>query len=162
MKSGTLYFLCGKMAAGKSTLAKELAARGDAILFSEDEFLATLFPGEIVDVPTYITRSRRLREALAEHIQTLLSRGIDVVLDFPANTRGQRAWFRSLISASAAPHELHFIDATDDLCKAQLRIRSAPNAGEAWTSDAEFDAVTAYFEPPSADEGFVVISHARG
>ena len=34
-------------------------------------------------------------------------------------------------------------------------------AGAAWTTDAEFDAITALFEAPSLEEGFNVIRHAR-
>ena len=37
--------------------------------------------------------------------------GLSVVLDFPGNTRRQRAWFRRLIDDAGAEHELHFIDA---------------------------------------------------
>jgi predicted kinase len=33
-----LFFLCGKMAAGKSTLARELAQKHDAVLLVQDEF----------------------------------------------------------------------------------------------------------------------------
>jgi hypothetical protein len=33
--------------------------------------------------------------------------------------------------------------------------------GAPWTTDAEFDAVTAYFQPPSVDEGFHVVRHER-
>ena len=39
-----LIFLCGKMAAGKSTLARELAERENAI-----QFLSSLYLGEITD-----------------------------------------------------------------------------------------------------------------
>jgi predicted kinase len=39
-----LFFLCGKMAAGKSTLARELAQKHDAVLLVQDEFLVKLFP----------------------------------------------------------------------------------------------------------------------
>ena len=161
-KSGTLYLLCGKMAAGKSTLARELAARGSAILLVQDEWLGHLFPGEIVDVAAFVRFSARLRAALADHICILLSRGISVVLDFPGNTRTQRSWFRVLFERANADHELHFIDVPDDLCKAQLRERSRHLAeGAAWTSDAEFDAITKFFEPPAADEAFNVIRHVR-
>jgi hypothetical protein len=114
---GTLIVFCGKMAAGKSTLARELAARDDAVLLVQDEFLAALFPGEIVDVP---------------------ADGTEVRL------------------------ELHYIEASDALCKRQLKQRSAHlPAGTAWTSDAEFDAITAYFQPPADDEAFTVIRHPR-
>jgi hypothetical protein len=58
---------------------------------------------------------------------------------------------------------LHFIDAPDDLCKRQLKNRSKDlPPGTSWTTDGEFEAITAYFEPPSNDEGFNVIRHERG
>ena len=78
-RAGTLYVLCGKMAAGKSTLARELAQRNAAILLVQDDWL--------------------------DH--------------------------------------RHLAD------------------GAAWTTVAEFDAVTKYFQPPTVDEGFNVIRHAR-
>jgi predicted kinase len=161
-RKAKLLFLCGKMAAGKSTLSRELAARENAVLLVQDEFLERLFPGEIVDIPGFVKYSSRLKDALGPHICSLLSSGISVVLDFPGNTRSQRAWFRHLFEASGADHELHFIDASDDVCKRQLRERSKGlPAGTAWTTDAEFDAITAYFEPPSIEEHFNIIRHER-
>jgi predicted kinase len=158
-----VIFFCGKMAAGKSTLARELAGRENAVLLVQDDFLARLFPGEIVDVPGFMRYSSRLQDALGPHICALLGRGLTVVLDFPGNTRRQRSWFRRLFENADADHELHFIDAPDELCKRQLKERSqAYPAGTAWTTDAEFDAVTALFEAPSPEEGFNVIRHARG
>ena len=160
--SAKLIFLCGKMAAGKSTLARHLAEGENAVLLVQDDFLDTLFPGEIADIPDFDKYSARVREALTPHICSLLSRGISVVLDFPGNTKTQRAWFRRLFEDAHAEHELHFVDAPDALCKRQLRERSKSlPAGTAWTSEAEFDAVTVYFRPPSEDEGFNIIRHER-
>lgn len=161
-RKGKLLFLCGKMAAGKSTFSRELAERENAVLLVEDEFLERLYPEEIKAISDYVSCSSRIRNALAPHIASLLSKGIPVVLDFPGNTRAQRTWFRQLIERAGADHELHFIDASDELCKRQLRKRSEGlPAGSRWTTDAEFDAITAYFEPPSIEEGFNVIRHGR-
>ena len=55
-----LLFLCGKMAAGKSTLSRKLAERENAVLLVQDEFLERLFPGEIVDIPGFVKYSSRL------------------------------------------------------------------------------------------------------
>ena len=158
-----LMFLCGKMAAGKSTLAKELVRREGAVLLVQDELLDHLFPGEITDIPGFVKYSSRLRNALGPHVCALLASGVSVVLDFPANTRAQRAWFRELFERADAEHELHFVDASDAQCKRQLaeRTRHLP-AGTPWTTEAEFEAVTAYFQPPSEDEGFNVVRHERG
>lgn len=158
---GKLLFFCGKMAAGKSTLSRELAAKENAVLLVEDEFLERLF-SQVVDLAAYVTYSSRIREALAPLIGSLLSKGVSVVLDFPGNTRRQRAWFRRLIDDAGAEHELHFIDAADDLCLRQLRHRGEGlPADRKWTTEAEFHAVTAFFEPPAVDEGFNVIRHER-
>jgi predicted kinase len=160
--SATLIFFCGKMAAGKSTLARALAEREGAVLLGLDELLGGLYPGEIVDVEAFMVRSRRINEVLAPHIRSLLARGISVVLDFPANTLSQRAWFRELIKGTGAAHELHVIESSDALCKRQLRERSAHlPPGTPWTSDAEFDVITAYFQPPSDVEGFTIVRHVR-
>lgn len=159
----TLMFLCGKMAAGKSTLSRQLAEREDAVLLVQDHFLATLFPGEIVDIPAFVERYARVKAALAPHIRVLLARGVSVVLDFPGNTRTQRAWFRDLVDGTGARLELHYVEASDALCKRQLKQRSAHlPEGTAWTTEAEFDAITALFQDPADDEGFTVIRHSRG
>ena len=160
--SARLIFFCGKMAAGKSTLSRELAARHDAVLLVQDDWLEKLFPAEIQTIPDFVRCSTRLRDALGPHVVALLKRGTSVVLDFPGNTRNQRVWFRELFEQAGVAHELHFIDAPDDLCKRQLRQRSQGlPEGAPWTTDAEFDAITAYFQPPDDAEGFVVIRHSR-
>ena len=162
MPSARLLFMCGKMAAGKSTLARDLAQREHAVLIVQDEWLDALFPGEITEVPDFIRCSHRLRTAIAPHLQDLLSRGVSVVLDFPANTIAQRAWFRELFGTTNVEHELHFVDTPDHVCKRQLRERTRHlPPGTPWTTDAEFDAVTAYFQPPSEEEGFNVVRHER-
>jgi predicted kinase len=158
----TLHFFCGKMAAGKSTLAKRLAKESRAILLVEDEWLAKLYPDEIIDIPSYIKYSHRLKEAITGHVNFLLSGEISVVLDFPANTIEQRRWFKLLIETSTVHHELHFVDATNDVCKRQLKERSKDKPdGAAFTSEAEFDAITKYFQAPSHEEGFNIVRYER-
>lgn len=161
-KQGKLFFFCGKMAAGKSTLAREIAQREDAILLVQDDLLSDLFPNEISDISSFVKYSSRLQTALSEPICSLLAKGISVVLDFPGNTRKQRAWFRQLFERANVEHELHYVDVTDELCKHQLRQRSkALPEGSPFTSDAEFEAITQYFQEPSDDENFNVIRHQR-
>lgn len=159
-RNATLHFLCGKMAAGKSTLARQLAHTHTAALLEEDHFLERLFPGEIQNISDYIRYSGRVKEALADHIVALLRSGISVVLDFPGNTKSQRSWFRQLFEKAGVAHELHFLDVPDASCRRQLRQRSERlPAGAAFTTEAEFEAITRYFEPPGEDEHFNVTIH---
>jgi predicted kinase len=70
-----VYFMCGNMAAGKSTYARELARTKNAALLIQDEFLDTLYAGEIRSIQDFVKCSARLRDALSLHIQDLLTRG---------------------------------------------------------------------------------------
>ena len=160
--SAKLIFFCGKMAAGKSTLARELADRENAILFVQDDLLEALFPGDITDIQAFVQCCSRLKNALTPYICALLSKRISVVLDFAAATKAQREWFRELIERTNVAHELHFVDVSDALCKSQLRDRSKGlPAGAPWTTDADFETINVYFQPPSEDEKFNVVRHER-
>ena len=102
MPSGkpTLHLLCGKIAAGKSTLARRLAAAPATVLIGEDQWLSTLFPGEIATLEDYVRCSGRLGEAMSPHVEALLKAGLSVVLDFPANTVRRRKWMRGIFEAA--------------------------------------------------------------
>jgi predicted kinase len=152
-----LHFLCGKMAAGKSTLSKELAQKYNAVLLSEDEMLAKLYPTEITTIQDYVKYSERLKSVAKEHVIELLHKGNNVVMDFPANTKNQRAWFKEIFESANVKHILHFVDKTDDICKAQLRKRNENLPKDApLTSEETFDAITKYFETPQDEEGFTI------
>ena len=57
--SAKLIFFCGKMAAGKSTLARDLANRENTVLLVQDDFLDALFPGEITDIQGFVKCKRQ-------------------------------------------------------------------------------------------------------
>ena len=157
MPEATLHLVCGKIGAGKSTLCARLAAEPATLLISEDHWMAQLYPGELNELSDYVRLSARLRAAMTSHIVDVLATGLSVVLDFPANTPGQRSWMRELIDQSDATHQLHFLDVPDDVCKARLRARNASGEHPFETSDEQFDLFTARFTPPTADEGFEVV-----
>lgn len=160
MSKATLHMICGKIAAGKSTLTRDLGRQPQTIVISEDAWLSPLFGPEMKTVEDYVRYSRRLREAMGPHIQGLLGQGLSVVLDFPANTLSARAWMKTLYEAAGADHRLHFLDVPDEICKARLRARNAAGDHPFAATDAEFEAITRYFVAPSAEEGFIILRHA--
>jgi hypothetical protein len=78
----TLYMLCGKIGAGKSTLANRLAERPATILISEDHWNSSLFHEELRTIKDYSRYSARLADAMGPHVIALLKAGMSVVLDF--------------------------------------------------------------------------------
>jgi len=158
----TLYLFCGKMAAGKSTLAAKLSKELGVVLLSEDDLLTKLYPGEITDIPTYVERSERLKIVVEDMLLDLLSHGVPVILDFPANTAKQRAHFAEIAKQANASHELHYINLSDSACKSQLLMRASESQEKAPTDTlAMFDAITKYFEPPSENEGLNIVIDDR-
>jgi len=150
-----LHLLCGKMASGKTTLSKKLRDEHNAILISEDIWLAKLYGEEISSFEDYIKYTKRVRETLYEHVIELLVKDVDVVLDFSANTVRQRAWFRKIFETADVEHTLYYIVASDELCKKQLQQRSKGlPKGSKFTTEEEFDMITQYFEEPLDVEGF--------
>lgn len=157
--SALLYLICGKIAAGKSTFAKQLSERAQTILISEDAWLASLYPGQISSLEDYARCSAQLRSAMAPHIAGLLQAGMSVVLDFPSNTLATRAWARELIEQAAASHELHYLDVADEVCKARLHARNASGEHPFETTEAQFELFGRYFVAPQESEGFHIIHH---
>ncbi|MGY2047441.1 AAA family ATPase [Methylobacterium sp. JK268] len=154
-----LHLLCGKIAAGKSTLAARLADRPRSILVREDQWLASLYPGEQTCLADYVRNTTRLRSVMGPHLIAILQAGLSVVLDFPANTPESRAWMRGIIRQATVSHQLHHLDVSDETCRARLHRRNASGAHEFHVSDEEFDLFTRYFVPPHPDEGFDVVVH---
>ena len=157
MAEPVLHLVCGKIAAGKSTLCARLAKAPATLLISEDHWMSTLYPGELNSLADYVRLSARLRAAMTSHIVHLLQTGLSVVLDFPANTPGQRAWMRAMIDQSGADHVLHLLARPDEVCRQRLRTRNASGEHPFKTSDEQFDLFTAHFAPPTPDEGFTVV-----
>jgi shikimate kinase len=155
MKSiGTLIFFCGKMGAGKSTKSQQLALNRNAVLISEDEWLASLYPSQIASFEDYIKFSSQLKPLVKSHVQNILCSGTNVVMDFPANTISQRKWFKAIVSEIDAPHELIYLNTSEEICLRQIAQRCIERP-ERTKFDTEeiFHHVTSFFEEPSAEEG---------
>ncbi len=148
MKKGKLIFFCGKMGAGKTTLAAKKVDEMDAVLISEDELLSKLSEGTVTSVRDYKYYSEKLKPVVFNLSQQILSKGINAILDFPANTEHQRQWLRSISDRINAEHICYYVERSDEVCINQLLKRGNPN-----TDTAEmFNAITQYFTVPSYDE----------
>ena len=120
---GTLIFFCGKMGAGKTTKSLQLSQELNAVLISEDDWLASLYPNEITDFNAYLHFSARLKPLVKAHVQNLLNTGVSAILDFPGNTRSQRKWFVEVCSEVDASHKLFYLKASGELCLRHLGQR---------------------------------------
>ena len=157
----TLHMLCGKIAAGKSTLARQLAEADQTILIAEDDWLRALFADQMATPKDFLRCSDALKSAMGPHIASLLKTGLSVVLDFQANTVDARAWMRSILEATGAAHKLHVLDPPDEVCLARLRARNAEGEHPFSVTEEQFRIVSKHFAPPTAEEGFNLVHHRQ-
>ncbi|MBD2189514.1 AAA family ATPase [Pseudanabaena mucicola] len=156
-QKGTLIFFCGKMGSGKSTLSCKIAEELNAILLSEDKWLSTIYPEEIQNFDDYLKYSKRLKLLLKNHVIDILNAGLSVVMDFPANTINQRAWFKEIFLSASIPHKLIYLDVDEKTCLKGIEKRRETNPERAkFDTEDVFHHVTSFFQPPSVDEGFYI------
>ena len=154
----TLHFFCGKAGAGKTTVASRLAQDHGAILISEDICMLRLFGDQMKTFDDYVRLSTRLKDVIGPIATDLLEAGQSVVLDFQANTKAGRSWFRSVFEQAGAAHVLHFVDTPDETCLTQIAKRNLERPeGSHHLTEADFIHVSSFFQAPEAAEGFNVL-----
>jgi predicted kinase len=152
-----LHFLCGKAGAGKSTLAVSLSQSDGALLISEDIWLSRLFSDRMNTFDDYRVFSARLKTVIGPLVVDLLKSGQSVVLDFPANTKVTRAWFRTVFEKAGSAHILHFVDTANEECIQRIEKRNLERPeGSHHLSVDDFLHITSFFEAPDALEAFTV------
>lgn len=158
--TATLHFFCGKAGAGKTTVASGLSSRHSTILLSEDVWLLALYGDEMSTFDDYIRYSKRLKAVLGPLVVELLRSGQSVVLDFQANTKAGRHWFRSLFEQASANHVLHFLSTSDEVCLERIARRNRERPpGSHHLSEDDFWSISSFFQPPEEAEGFNVRIH---
>jgi predicted kinase len=111
----TLFVTCGLPGSGKTTLAKELETRHDAVRFTPDEWLTNLWDQD----------ARALVEAqMWTTAQHLLRLGVDVVIDFGSWSRAERDVLREGARALGTPVELHYLDLPIDELERRVVTRN--------------------------------------
>ena len=154
MSLNILYFYCGKMGAGKTTHSRKLASNKNAVIISEDEWLARLYPDQIETFDDYLHYSSRLKPLLRGHVANTLRSGSPVVMDYPANTPKQRQWFVELANHANTVARLIYLKASDELCLQRLATRRIEQPERAaFDNETVFAAVTRRFQEPSEQEG---------
>jgi len=159
-KPATLHLFCGRIAAGKSTLARQLAAGPATLLIALDDWTSVLYPTEMRTIDDFWLLTARIRQIMGPHVVAILKQGISISLDFPANTVQWRSWMRTLIDKAGVAHQLHLLDVPDMICRERLRQRNASGGNPYQVDEATYDVFMQYFVPPAPDEGFNIVVHS--
>lgn len=153
----TVYLIYGPTAAGKSTLARQLATRHNAVRFAIDEWMHALFGPDTppkLDMAWVMPRVARCQARIWATCEQILGSGRDVVLEMGLLRRQDRARMQSLVDAAGHASALCFVDAS--LATRRQRVLHRNQAqGDTYSftiTEAMFDGMEQVFERPDADE----------
>jgi predicted kinase len=153
----TVYLIYGPTAAGKSTVARQLAARHKAVRFAIDEWMHSLFgpdTPEKMDMAWVVPRVARCQARIWATCEEILASGRDVVLEMGLLRRQDRDRMQSQVEASGHTAALCFVDASLATRRQRVLHRNQQQ-GDTYTfqiTPTMFDAMEHIFERPAADE----------
>jgi predicted kinase len=143
-----LILTCGLPGAGKTTLARQLAADRNAVCLTKDEWLWALG-----STPWDEPSREKVEHELWRLAQEILRLGLSVVLDFGLWARIERDEMRSVARGLGVGVELHYLDVPCE--KLWLRIQ-ARNCEPPWNNHpirrADFEEWVRLFHVPDAAE----------
>lgn len=140
--------MCGLPGAGKTTRAKEIERERNAIRFTPDEWI-TRMGIDPFDEPF----REKLEQLHADLALQILSRGVDVILDFGFWSREERDEQRARAAAMGADTRVVFMEASrEELLTRLERRRISDVPSEIAASPEQLDSYIALLQPPDVDE----------
>ncbi len=159
-----IHLVCGPIGAGKTTYAIGLAEKENAVLFSEDEWLAKLFvpdaPEGLLEQPMQVVgtwateKYQRCRGQIWLVCKQLLKNNVSIVLDGAAANKEQRDIIRKKANDNDVNFQLYFVTSAADGRKKRVFERNL-SQGETYSLEvtpAMFEHTEAFFSPPIGDE----------
>jgi predicted kinase len=148
-----VIFMCGPSGSGKSTYARGLEAAGMVRL----SFDAEMWQRGISTVPLPPDVRDEIEAGLRARLLELVAAGRDVVLDFSFWSRRMRDDYRRLLEPTGVVPETVYLATDRETVLDRMRGRRGSHPDDYVLSDALAAQHFDHFEPPSADEGPLVV-----
>jgi predicted kinase len=144
----TLFLIVGLPGAGKTTRAKELAAKHRALRLTPDEWMIRLFGDSMADGKRFVLEGRLISVALQ-----VLRLGTSVVLDFGFWGRDERSALRWLARSAGTPCRVVYLPIDKEVQLARIAHRQARTPHRTFPmTEAEVDTWRERFQVPDAAE----------
>jgi len=153
----SVVIVCGPTGVGKTTYSILLAKDRQAIRFSIDPWMQTLFSKDMksLDYSWMMERVERCYKQIWEVSHQILSLGGAVILDLGFTTKAQRMIFVDLAREHGFGHEVHYLTAPVDLRKQRVEKRNLdkdPDLFSFEVTDFMFNFMEPKFEAPNDEE----------
>ena len=155
----TLHLMVGLPCSGKTTLARQLETKHNALRLTVDEWHIRLFGHDFGDNLDESDQTRHdVRHAAVESVMwdvasRVLILGVDVILDFGCWARSERDEYRSKALDIGADFKIYFTDASETELLERLKIRNTQlSASTFYIPESKLKEWMQLFEPPGRDE----------
>ena len=140
--------VCGPTGAGKTTHSIVLCDETNAIRFSIDPWMQTLFAKDMgtLDFAWMMERVERCQDQIWSVGEQVLARGGNVVLDLGFTTRAQRRVFVERATLAGVPADIHYLDAPSEVRRRRVASRNAQKDPRVYAFDVT-DPMFAFMEP---------------
>lgn len=152
-----LILVCGPTGVGKTTYSLALAKEIEAIKFSIDPWMQTLFAKDMItlDFVWMMERVDRCSEQIWQVSEQVLAINTNVILDLGFTTKEQRDVFVNKASVLDITAEVHYLDAPIDTRKQRVEKRNIekdPSVYAFEVTDMMFNFMEPRFEIPTSKE----------
>ena len=154
---GRLHLIVGPVGAGKSTFARKLAARRQAIFFDLDSWMVRLYgqdvrPTENV-IGWYLERRERVRGLLWATSLDVIATGTDVLLEAGLVSLAERQAFYEKAQDEDIELTVYLVDAPREVRRERVMARNAAAVEHTQIVPIEFfEKASDAWEPPSSAE----------
>jgi len=149
-----VHLICGKICSGKTTFARKLAERENAVILSCDEVTWALFDNDLGKGHDAMTA--RIRDYLRQKAAEIVRAGTDVILDWGFWTAAARREIREHFTAMGIDVQWHHISVSPEEWEARIQKRNAAVlAGESrdyFVDEGLRLKLERLFEEPSEEE----------
>ena len=148
----TLHLMVGLPCSGKTTKARQLEKKYNALLLTPDIWHLKLFGSDTL--PKYHDKKYGAIESIMwDHASRVLSLGLDVILDFGFWAKEERDNFRGKAKELGAKFKIHYMDVPKGELYKRLDERNKKAKDGAFViSREEMDRYVSIFEPPTREE----------
>lgn len=149
-----VILVCGKVCSGKSTYAKAIKEKYNAILLSYDELMQAVLPDQQTEVSK--TLQAGIQEYLFAKSEELIKADVSVIMDLGFETREDRMNASTFYHQRQIEFEWHYVEDSERIWKKNILNRNQKiRAGilkKDILSEEQADLLAAAFEEPKRYE----------
>ena len=149
-----VILICGAICSGKSTLARQLAKRENAVILSNDELTKAV--GECLG-DQHDAIAERMQLYLRGKAVEIVRAGVSVILEWGFWRRADREEMSRYLDERNIPYEWYYMDVTPEQLRRNVTKRNAhPGPSDYIVDEGLLQKCLSAFEPPEAGEMDIV------